>query len=167
MRGGGCPACGPRGWILWALLGGIAIVYVFANRGAAPGGGGSAAAGPSAVAWAASFDAAMAKAAETGRPVFLAFEASWCGPCKMMDANVFSQQAAAKVLTGWVPVHIDVDENGKLAREYGVSGVPSFVALSPQGKVLARTEGYLPMEEFAAFIAQAEARQQAASRAAG
>lgn len=150
--GGGCPACGGGKALLVGLLA-LAGVYVVTQLMS-----NSAPAGPSAVNWVEDYDAAMATAAETDQPVLLAFKASWCGPCKWMDAEVFTQEAAAKALSGWVPVHVDVDEQGAVAGKYGVSGVPTFVALSPEGKELNRTAGALDLQQFAAFLAMAESK---------
>jgi len=149
--GSGCPACG-GGKLLLLILGGLAVAYFVASRPA------SAPAAPSAVPWAKNYDQAVAKAAETNQPLLLAFKATWCGPCRAMDNEVFAKPAAAKALSDWVPVHIDVDENARLATKYGVSGVPTFVALSPGGKEIARAEGAMSLQQFAAFLAQAQSR---------
>lgn len=55
----------------------------------------------------------------------LKFEASWCGPCKMLS-KVFD--GAAGKYTTEVQV-VDIDENPDLAKQYGVRGVPTMVKL--------------------------------------
>lgn len=156
-RPAGCPACGGSKWVLWIGLVAVAGVYLYATRSNGPS-------APAAVSWIQSYDQGMKRAAESDRPVLLAFKASWCGPCKWMDNEVFSKPAAAKALEGWVPIHVDVDEQGRLADQYHVSGVPTLIALSPEGKELTRADGALSLTDFASFLASAEAARGAATR---
>ena len=104
-------------------------------------------------------------AAQKNEPVLLAFKATWCGPCKQMDAEVFAQPAAARMLANWILVHLDYDKDRELARQYGIRGVPTFIVLSPSGKEVDRTDGGLSLQEFAAFLASAQAKLPAAARA--
>lgn len=145
----GCPSCG-GGKFMLLIFAGLVVAYLLANR---PG-----PAAPSAVKWVPNHDQALAMAAESNKPVLLAFKASWCGPCRTMDSEVFAKDAAAKALTGWVPVHVDVDEEKQVARKYDISGVPTFIALSPEGKEIARTTGGLSLSQFAQFLASAESQ---------
>ena len=135
--------------LLIALLvfGGI---YLYSNR--------TGAVAPSAVTWVTDYEAGMARAAQAGKPVLLAFKASWCGPCKEMDNDVFSKPETAKALAGWVPVRVDVDEQAGIAQQYNVNGVPTFVALTPQGQLIATRSGGMNMQEFAEFLASAQAK---------
>jgi thiol:disulfide interchange protein len=148
--GPGCRPCG-SGKFLLVLLVGLAVVYILANRPAGPS-------APSAVAWVTDHDQGLALASEQNQPVLLAFKASWCGPCRTMDNQVFSKQAAADALSGWVPVSVDVDTQQRVAARYDVSGIPAFVALSPTGQEIGRAAGGMSLAEFAQFLASAEAR---------
>jgi thiol-disulfide isomerase/thioredoxin len=56
------------------------------------------------------------------RPVLLVFTASWCGPCKEQKPLVAQIEAAG------VDVRIyDVDENPAMARQYGVTAIPTYI----------------------------------------
>jgi thiol:disulfide interchange protein len=147
----GCPSCFGGKFLLVMLLG-LAIAYLLTSRPSLPP------AAPSAVNWAQDYDQALAAAAQKNQPVLLAFKASWCGPCRMMENEVFAKPVAAKALSDWIPVHVDIDEQRQLARQYEISGVPTLVALSPEGKEIARAGGVLSLEEFGQFLASAEAQ---------
>jgi thiol:disulfide interchange protein len=143
--------CGGGKWILLGLLVLVGIVLLVNRQASQP-------AAPASFAWVEDYDAAVAMAAQKNEPVLLAFKATWCGPCKQMDAEVFSKPAAARLLANWVAVHIDLDQNSELARKYQVSGVPTFIVLSPAGKEVDRTDGRLSLQELAAFLASAQSR---------
>lgn len=149
-KGGTCPSCGGVKLLL-LMLAGLVIVYLLSSRPTL------SPASPSAVKWV-DYDHALAAAAEKNQPVLLAFKASWCGPCRQMDNEVFAKDAAAKALAGWVPVHVDIDQQRKLANQYEIRGVPTFVALSSDGKEIARTSGGMSLAEFAQFLASAQAK---------
>lgn len=50
-----------------------------------------------------------------------------------------------------VPTIVD-DRNTAAAKAFGLSGFPFFVAVGPDGKVVARTSGELPIEQFKALL---------------
>ncbi len=92
-------------------------------------------------------DAAKALAAEKKLPILLNFSGSdWCGWCKLMEKNVFSQEAwqtfaAANVVTVLLDYPNDkslvpekyVERNEKLKEQFGVSGFPTFILLDADG----------------------------------
>jgi thiol-disulfide isomerase/thioredoxin len=56
------------------------------------------------------------------RPKVLAFTASWCGPCR------HAKPALVRIQAGGVDVQIiDIDERPDLARQYGITSVPTFI----------------------------------------
>ena len=67
----------------------------------------------------------------------LMFSASWCGPCKAAKP-VFNQLKESVQNVEFQIV--DVDENEKLANEYNIAGVPTFVVLE-DGKEVQRMVG--------------------------
>ncbi|MGD9782041.1 MAG: thioredoxin family protein [Kiritimatiellia bacterium] len=97
--------------------------------------------------WTMDLDAAKALAAETGLPLFLNFTGSdWCGWCRMMDKQVFSQEAwKTYAKKNFVLVWIDfprdkslvpdafAERNAKLMQEFGVGGFPTYVLLDSDG----------------------------------
>lgn len=59
----------------------------------------------------------------------LRFTASWCQPCKILEANL--ERADLKM-----PIEvIDIDQNQVLANEYGIRSVPTLVLLDENVEV--------------------------------
>lgn len=103
----------------------------------------------------ADFAAAKKAAASEGKPIFMDAYASWCGPCKYMTTNVFTQDAVGKFINNnFVPVKYDMEkgEGPKLRGDYGVTAYPTFLIIDSNGKELARVVGSAPAEEFIAKI---------------
>jgi len=86
-------------------------------------------------------------------PVIVDFTAIWCGPCKMLEPVIkqLSQEWEGKVKI----VKVDVDDNSKVAMQYGVMGVPTLI-LFVNGDPIQRMSGYQPKEhsiyKFSAYI---------------
>jgi thioredoxin 1 len=54
--------------------------------------------------------------------MMLAFTASWCGPCQRQKPLV------AQICSAGVDVRIyDVDKNPEMARQYGITAVPTYI----------------------------------------
>lgn len=110
---------------------------------------------PAAFTWKTDFDAALAEAGQSGRPVLLAFYMPACGACRWMDREVFAKQDVARAVRDWVPVHIDGTAETRLANQYGIEAFPTFVLLSSSGQVIETRMGPLTAEEFIAFLESA------------
>lgn len=144
------PRQGERKWLFGAVgLVVLAAVVIYGNRPKGPP-------PPSAVEWAASYESAKARAAETNRLLFIDFYATWCGPCQLMDHEVFPRKQVADAMANWVAVKVDVDRQPRLARRYQIEAMPTLVALSPQGEQIARFMGYLDAADLVEWIRQVE-----------
>jgi YHS domain-containing protein/thiol-disulfide isomerase/thioredoxin len=90
------------------------------------------------VSWRSNLDAAKIEATQSGKLVLLHFYTTTCGPCRLLDQNVFSQpQIGDDIERNYVPVKIDADQNPALAAAYRIERVPSEIILNNQGQVVA------------------------------
>ncbi|MDB5384562.1 MAG: Thioredoxin [Planctomycetaceae bacterium] len=88
-------------------------------------------------AWKRSYQEAEAEARRLDRPLLLHFGATWCGPCKQMEAQVLNSAEVRRALKDYVvAVKIDIDEHPEIAQRYGVDSVPADVIISPTGAIL-------------------------------
>lgn len=92
-----------------------------------------------------SFEEALAKAKEEGKPVFIDFYASWCGVCKRLKRSTFKDQNAGDYYNkNFINVSIDAEskEGINIARFYKVSSYPTLVITDSNGKKITTTTGF-------------------------
>jgi thiol-disulfide isomerase/thioredoxin/YHS domain-containing protein len=114
--------------------------------------------------WQPTLDTAKRTAAQTGRLVLVYFHADWCQACQAMEQQVFAQPAvAADIQTYFVPVRVHADHFPATARQYGVTALPTLVAMTPSGQALDAIQGRLeagPLVARLNQVALAARRQQ-------
>lgn len=91
------------------------------------------------------FDALVAT---PDRTIVIDFFATWCGPCKML-APVLEEVSAAYPDVSFGK--IDVDEEEDIARRYGISVIPTLIALK-NGEVVKKATGYMDADALRAWI---------------
>lgn len=101
---------------------------------------------PAKIAWQTSLPAALKLAKKTGKPVMVDFYATWCGPCKLLDKEVYTNAGVIKEASNWISVKIDADKNAALVEQYKVTGFPTLTFISPSGAVM-KTQAGLAIPE--------------------
>lgn len=106
--------------------------------------------GGGAIAWRTSLPAAQAEAKQSHKLLMVDFYTSWCGYCKKLDAETYTDANVIKLSGQVVTVKVDAEREGKsLAQKYGVRGFPTILFLNETGGVEGMIDGYLPPDGFA------------------
>jgi len=100
------------------------------------------------------FASLLARAHKAKKLVFVDFYATWCGPCKMMDREVYTDSGAAAAANRLVNRKIDAErgEGVALAGRYAIHYYPTLLVLDDTGKERARQTGYVPADRFTRFV---------------
>ncbi|WP_421800207.1 thioredoxin fold domain-containing protein [Haliscomenobacter sp.] len=96
------------------------------------------------------FQAMLDKAKAENKLIFMDVYTTWCGPCKMLDRNTFSDaQVGSKFNASFVNYKLDAEkgEGINIARKYAVRAYPNMLFINGQGEVVHRVVGYRPPEE--------------------
>jgi thiol:disulfide interchange protein len=92
--------------------------------------------------WQSSWSAALKEAKRTGKPIFVDFYATWCGPCKMLDEHVYTNRKVIDASRKWVMLKVDAERNTQLAQANKITAFPTLIFYTPQGKAVVRKMGF-------------------------
>jgi thioredoxin-related protein len=93
---------------------------------------------------------AQKKASDQQLMLFVDVYATWCGPCKMMDQEVYTDpEVAAYMNANFISVRLDGESDyGRIyASAQELQGYPSMFIFSKNGDPVSRVVGFTPAEE--------------------
>lgn len=112
----------------------------------------------------------LQKAKTENKYIFVDCYATWCGPCKYMDREVYSQQSVGNYFNDkFISVKIQMDTSktdndfvkrwyanaNTIKKKYNVGAFPTYLFFSPDGNVVHREAGAKRPEEFIAAATDA------------
>jgi thiol:disulfide interchange protein DsbD len=98
------------------------------------------------------YEGALAQAKQSNKPVLLDFTGYACTNCRQMELEVLTKPPIEKELNNFVTARLYTDgtdaksqiQSKLQVEKFGTPALPLYVILSPEGKEIARFEGYDP-----------------------
>ena len=92
---------------------------------------------------------ALAAARRDNRLVLINFSAAWCGPCKVLEAEILVDLQVQEVLERYTLLKVDTDQYVKPSERFEVVGLPTLLVLDSTGVELFRHVGMIDSETLA------------------
>lgn len=105
-----------------------------------------------------SFKEILAKAKTEKKLVFIDAFAVWCGPCKMMEKNIFPLPSVKEYYNAnFINARFDMEkgEGREIAMKYGIRSYPTFLFLNGDGEVVMKNYGYMGEQDFLTIAKEA------------
>ena len=94
---------------------------------------------------------ALEEAKKQDKLVFVDAYTTWCGPCKRMAKNIFTQSEAGKFYNErFVNLKLDMEKGDgiEFSRTYRISSYPTLLFIDSEGELIYKSIGAKPLDEF-------------------
>jgi thiol-disulfide isomerase/thioredoxin len=105
------------------------------------------------------FSDLKAKAKKENKLIFVDAYTTWCGPCKWMDKNIYTNDTVADYFNStFVNAKLDMEkgEGIEFAKQYKVGCYPNLLFIDGDGKVVHRAAGSMPAKEFISLAKESQ-----------
>ncbi|MEO6304794.1 MAG: thioredoxin fold domain-containing protein [Bacteroidia bacterium] len=107
------------------------------------------------------FSSVLSKAAKNNKLIFIDAFTTWCGPCKKMAKEIFTNDTVANYFNKtFINYKFDMEkgEGIDFAKKYQVNCYPNLVILDSKGNLVHRAAGYMKAKEFIEFAQAAQSK---------
>ncbi|MEI7420967.1 MAG: thioredoxin family protein [Prolixibacteraceae bacterium] len=103
------------------------------------------------------FSQALEKAKLEGKYLFIDSYTTWCGPCKKLEKDVFTDKEVANYFNSkFINLRLDIEkgEGPELKKRFGVHFIPTLLFINSEGEVENKFIGSSTKEEFMKLSAE-------------
>jgi len=104
---------------------------------------------PESITWVNNLDEGLKLADASKKPAMVDFYAGWCGWCKKLDKDVYTDPQVQALAKNFICVKVDTDKDQANSSKYAVQGLPTIIFLKGDGSVINKIVGYQPAPDFA------------------
>jgi thioredoxin-related protein len=110
--------------------------------------------------WRTDLNEAHEQAVLENRPMLIVFDADWCKYCDKMENKTFSDSIVSNYVNDkFIPVHLNLKDNTKVAEILEIDRIPCTIALSPRADLLGRVVGYVNTVQYRETLGRVRALQ--------
>lgn len=102
--------------------------------------------------WVYSLDEGLRIARQENKPIMVDFYTDWCGWCKKLDQDTYSNPEVQELAEEFVCVKVDGDSDRSSVSRYGIRGYPTILFLDSNGEEIDRNVGYAGPDELAQMM---------------
>ncbi|HTD98635.1 MAG TPA: thioredoxin family protein [Mucilaginibacter sp.] len=98
-----------------------------------------------------SWDSTLAVAKASGKLIFVDVYTAWCGPCKLMDQEVFTDNKVSTPFNNdFICYKLDAEKGRgpELSKKYNVFSYPTYLFINGGGTLIYRANGSMPAQNF-------------------
>jgi thioredoxin-related protein len=92
---------------------------------------------------------------EEGKTAMIYFHAVWCQFCTQMEKETFTDPGVVDLVNRYfIPIRVDVDEQRKVAAQFGIRGLPATVFMMDGERRIGPVPGFMPADRFVMLLKQ-------------
>lgn len=111
--------------------------------------------------WLKSLATAQKQAKEQNALIFVDLFADWCGWCHKMEQEVFPAEVFQKATKNKILLRLNTEDAGegtKISQQFGITTLPTFLLLTPDGSIAGMIRGFAPADNFVQTLNDTEAK---------
>ncbi|MGN5955829.1 thioredoxin family protein [Sphingobacterium lactis] len=106
-----------------------------------------------------SLESHLVASRNSGKLIFIDMYTDWCGSCKWMDAEVFSQVKLGKRMNAEfinVKINAEKGEGIAIAKKYYVTSYPTYLFLDHEGTLIHKATGFMVQDKLVEHLTKAQ-----------
>ena len=101
------------------------------------------------ISWRSDLKKAHQESVKLNRPMMIVFGADWCAYCRKMEQTTLTDPSLVQSINqDYIPVHLDFDDERKVAEILEVDRLPCTIFLSPRADLLGRMVGFVGRRQY-------------------